>query len=111
MHPEIPFVPAGCRFPRNFTGYYEGDYEPDSFVTINSTHIYVITIINQYEFMESYFVCLQNVDSRYLTYSYDVGKWASSQRCDLAQTAFSQSIEEGSTMKMTLKENERLCWW
>ena len=65
----------GCNFPRNFSGtWYEGgDLESD--VTVNATHVYHRTKLNQYNFRERYFTCIQNKDTRYLLGEVTVGKW------------------------------------
>ena len=65
----------GCNFPRNFSGtWYEGG-DLDSDVTINATHVYHRTKLNQYNFRERYFTCIQNKDTRYLLGEVTVGKW------------------------------------
>jgi len=67
-------VPPTCNFPRNFTGTWFTVGEFDMKVIINATHIYFKAKIDQYTYKETYYVCQQTVDSRYLTTAVVVGR-------------------------------------
>ena len=75
IYSEVPFIEPGCNFPQNFSGtyYMGGDYDND--LTINNTHIYKYVHLTQYQYLETYFICMQHADSWYLVFTIDVGKW------------------------------------
>ena len=68
-------VPPTCNFPRNFTGTWFTVGEFDMKVVINATHIYFKTKIDQYTYKETYYVCQQTVETRFLTTAVVVGRW------------------------------------
>lgn len=74
----IPFINKHilplCNLPRDFTGTWFTTGEFDTHVTINSTHIYFNTKLDQYSFKETYFTCQMSLDSRYLMTATTVGK-------------------------------------
>ena len=55
------------------TWFTSGEFDTD--VTINTTHVYFKTKIDQYTYRETYFTCQQNRDTRYLMTAVTVGKW------------------------------------
>lgn len=72
---QIKLMQPTCSFPYNFSGNWYHVDEQESMVDINTTHIYMTTRIDQFNSRWSYFVCLMNSGSRYLTVAITVGRW------------------------------------
>ena len=72
---QLSFANPMCNFPTNYNGHWYHSNEYDVDVDINNTHIYFKTKLDQYSFKESYFVCMANAGTRYLTVGITVGKW------------------------------------
>lgn len=64
-----------CNFPRNFSGTWFTVGEFDMRVIINATHMYFRAKIDQYTYKETYYICQQTTETRYLTTAVVVGRW------------------------------------
>ncbi|KAL3869491.1 hypothetical protein ACJMK2_042165 [Sinanodonta woodiana] len=73
--PATPFLTPQCSLPRNITGtWFTQGIQYKSKITINETHIYKYTVINEFEYQETYFSCQQSQGSRYLLTKVVVGR-------------------------------------
>ena len=76
LTPKVPttsIIVPHCRFPANFTGVWYTSGERDSVVTINATHIHFHTKIDQYTLKDTYYICQQHSESRYLLVAVTLG--------------------------------------
>jgi len=72
---QLTYTKPRCKFPADFAGvwFHTSEYNID--VNMNATHIYFKTKYDLYTYKETYFVCLMNSDTRYLTLAVTIGKW------------------------------------
>ena len=72
---QMKYAEPHCNFPTKNAGHWYHMGENDVDVDINVTHIYFKSKLDQYLYKESYFVCMMNSGTRYLTVAITVGKW------------------------------------
>ncbi|ELT95510.1 hypothetical protein CAPTEDRAFT_179956 [Capitella teleta] len=99
-------VEPGCKFPRNFTGTWFTTGEFDTDVTINQTHIYFKTKLDQFTYQEALFTCQQTRDSRYLVTAVTVGK------CEVDYVCFDFMPRHHNIIRWRMKKKFRqACTW
>ncbi|XP_013403139.1 uncharacterized protein LOC106168567 [Lingula anatina] len=79
---QLREITPSCNLPRNFSGTWFTTGEYDSTVTINYTHIYFKTKIDQFTTRETYFTCQQTQQSSYMMTSVTRG------RCEVDYVCF-----------------------
>ncbi|KAL5016724.1 hypothetical protein ScPMuIL_006313 [Solemya velum] len=73
--PPNPFMEPHCNLPRNITGkWFSQGIQYKSNVEINETHVYFHTVINEFEYQETYYSCQQTLGTRFLMSKVVVGK-------------------------------------
>lgn len=95
-------VEPSCVLPRNFTGTWFSTGEFDSDVTINSTHIYFKTKVDEFTYKETFFTCQRNRDSRYLMTAVTVGK------CEIDYVCFDFAPRHENLIRWRLSKPYRL---